>query len=64
MNLHEFARCVAVAASVLIAFSLLLTGISWHLGFGLFAACQALYILAWVLEGGAVKQQLSATIPK
>ena len=61
MNLHEIARRMAVVANVLITISLFLTVISWHISLALFVACWILYGLAWILEGGAVKRELSAT---
>ncbi len=61
MNLHEVARRMAVVANVLISLSLFLTVISWHISLALFAACWVLYAMAWILEGGAVKRELSAT---
>ena len=61
MDLRELARRVAVVANVLVALSLFLTVLSWHLSLALFAAFAALYALAWALEGGAVKRDLSAT---
>ena len=60
MNLHEIARRMAVVASVLIAVSLFLTVVAWHLSLTLFVACWVLYAVAWVVEGGAVKRDLTA----
>ena len=64
MHLRELAKRVAVVANVLFALSLLLTVISWHLSLELFAAFAALYAVAWALEGGAVRQELSETTHK
>ena len=61
MDLHEVARRMAVVANVLIAVSLFVTVLAWHLSVALFVACWVLYGVAWVLEGGAVKRELAAS---
>ena len=61
MNLHEVARRMAVVANVLITLSLFLSVLFWHLSLALFVACWVLYGLAWIVEGGAVKRELSAS---
>ena len=59
VDLHEVARRTAAVANILIPVSVFLTVLAWHLSVALFVACWVLYGVAWVLEGGAVRRDLS-----